>query len=134
MRDSFKLTTPLTENRRKEKQGREKEEGKILKMNERIARASKNIVLEEIFSIGKEIGVESKREIIENAQKIASDFLKNNNLTEPITLARASFFVAMKESERLTEKEIMSIIHNNGKTNRWWLYLAPLVERLSKRR
>lgn len=104
-----------------------------MKIEEQIARASENIAYDEIISIGKEIDLESNPDIIESAKKIASDFLKENNLTEPITLARASFYVAVKESLELTEENIKSLIHNNGKTNRWWIYLAPLVEKHSKR-
>lgn len=104
-----------------------------MKIKEQIARASENIAYGEIVSIGIEIGLESNPDIIESAKKTASDFLKENNLTEPITLARASFYVAAKESLELTEENIKSLIYNNGKTNRWWIYLAPLVEKHSKR-
>ncbi len=105
-----------------------------MKIEKQIVRASEDIVHKEIIGISKAIGVESNRDMIERAMTIAADFLKTNSLTEPITLARASFYIAIKDCEGLTEKEIKILIHNNGKTNRWWMYLVPLIERYSKGR
>lgn len=105
-----------------------------MELKEQIARISKIIVYNEIVSISETIGVELNRSVIEeNARKIALDFLEENRLTEPVTLARASFYIAMKDSLNPTLENIKSLIHNNGKTNRWWIYLAPLVEKYSKR-
>jgi len=105
-----------------------------MKLEERIARASEDAVYREIVSISKVIGVESNQDVIESAIKIAKSFLKANKLIEPITLARASFYIAAKEQQELTKEKIRSLIHNNGTTNRWWMYLVPLVERNLKRR
>jgi len=105
-----------------------------MKIEEQIVRLSKDIVDKEIISISKAIDVEADRDIIEKAMKIATDFLNANSLTEPITLARASFYIAIKDSQRLTQEGIKLLIHNNGKTNRWWMHLAPLVERHSRGR
>ena len=106
----------------------------VLRIKGQVIHVSENMTHEEIISISKGAGLESNQEIVENAKRIAMGFLKENDLTEPITLARASFYVAIKESVGVTDEIIKLLIHNNGKTNRWWMYLVPFVEKLSTRR
>lgn len=96
---------------------------------ERIARNSEDIVRKEIASIAQAIGVGSDEELKQSAMNVAKSFLETNELAEPITLARASFYVALKKNRPHPEREVKSIIHNNGTPNRWWIYLVPIMEK-----
>jgi len=93
---------------------------------------SHKIIVDEIDSIAKSTGTYSNKELTDYARKIAWAFAKENRVLDPITLARASFFAALKKFDENPIAHIKPIINNKGKTNRWWLYLAPVIERRMK--
>jgi len=90
---------------------------------------SRAVISEEIEGISKTIDNRLKEEIKVKALEIAFEYLKNNANSDPVTLARASFYIALKEYKCAAEKNVNQLINNNGKRNRWWLYIIPLVER-----
>lgn len=97
-----------------------------------VKRARKKILVDEIYSIAKSTRTQTNIELINYAKEIALDFAEENRILDPITLARASFFTALKKFDQNPRKHIKPIINNMGKRNRWWLYLAPLVEKRMK--
>lgn len=93
-----------------------------------IARTSGEVVRQEISAIAGATGVSSKQ-VAEDALKVARSFLALDELAHPVTLARASFFIALKKSVKNPEGKIQAIIHANGQPDRWWVYLVPVIER-----
>jgi len=89
----------------------------------------KAIISTEIEEISKTIESSLKEKIKEKALEIAFEYLQKNAKSDPVTLARASFYIALKEYKCVTEKNVNQLINNNGKRNRWWLYIIPLVEK-----
>jgi len=72
------------------------------------------------------------KRIVEEAARVGNAFLRSNPRTDPTTLGRVSFYVAMKQF-RFSEEECMELLfERRGKNNIWWTYLIPLVEGKSK--
>jgi len=83
------------------------------------------MIRKEIRSIAQAVGTTREEHLEKKALQIAESFLSVNELIDPTTLARASFYVAFREARRHSAKEVNQIINNNGEANRWWLYLVP---------
>ena len=86
------------------------------------------LLTKEISEIADIVGNELTEEVKERATKIAFDYYKDNENTDPETVARASFYIALKEFKCNPENSVYLIINNHGKRNRWWLYVVPLVK------
>lgn len=87
------------------------------------------ILTKEIDEIADIVGSNLTKEIKETATRIAIEYIQQNVHADPETLARASFYIALKEYKCNPEKSVNAIITNHGKENRWWLYMAPLLEK-----
>jgi len=98
-------------------------------LEEWIAKKSRDAIRTEINSIAEALGAGSNETLKRNAMTTAKSFLKTNKLADPITLARASFYVALKKTGENAEEKVKLIIDNNGNTNRWWLYIIPMLEK-----
>lgn len=96
-------------------------------------RQTENLVSEEIDSIMHTLYGENKNELKNDAETIAKSYLKINGLTDPITLARSSFYIAMKKVDEDPTSKIKVIKNNNGKKNKWWIHLVPIMENQLKR-
>ncbi|MCJ7635838.1 hypothetical protein MUP77_26035 [Candidatus Bathyarchaeota archaeon] len=92
----------------------------------------KDIIKKEINEISGITCIEKRTEISEMATKIAFDYLAQNVNSDPVTLARAAFFVALKTHDCASDENIRILMENNGKKNRWWLHLLPVLERSLK--
>lgn len=92
----------------------------------------KDIIKREIIEISEIACPEKKSEISEMAKKIAFDYFLENVNSDPSTLARASFFIALKKYNCASGENVKRLINNNGKKNRWWLNLLPIVEKSLK--
>jgi len=101
----------------------------VRNIEKQIARCSEEAVYQEVTSIAETIGAGSDEGLKQKAMGIAKSFLKSNKLVEPVTLARASFYLALKDNDSHPERTIKSIIHNSRTTNRWWMYLLPTMEK-----
>lgn len=89
-------------------------------------------ILKEIDNIANYTKTFNDEALKKYALTIASLYLKTNEPIDPITLSRAAFFIALKRyNYNLTEK-IEKIIDCNGIENRWWIYLAPIIEKIAK--
>lgn len=95
---------------------------------------SQEILSKEIDEIAVVIGNQLTKEVKQNATKIALDYFEQNTNIDLQTLARASFYIALKDYKCNAEKSVKILINNNGKKNRWWLHVLPLVERSTKRK
>jgi hypothetical protein len=73
-------------------------------------------------------------EVKENARKIAFDYFNENTNADPDTIARASFYIALKEYKCDAEKSAKVLVTDGGKKNSWWLYIVPIIERCLKRK
>jgi hypothetical protein len=102
-----------------------------MSLHDRIASSSLVLVRREIESVSRALAVDTNTELEQNAMAIAERFLQWNKVADPITVARASFYVALKHKDRAANEKVDAIIRNNGKTNRWWLYIAPMMEDVS---
>lgn len=87
------------------------------------------VLTKEIEEVAEVVGNQLAEEMKEKAKKIALEYLAQNINTDPQTLARASFYIVLKECKFETEKSVNVLINNNGKENYWWLYMVPLVEK-----
>jgi len=87
------------------------------------------VITREIDEIAEVVGNQLTEEMKEKAKKIALDYFGQNINTDPQTLARASFYIALKEYKCDAEKSVGTLINNNGKQNHWWLYVVPIVEK-----
>lgn len=96
---------------------------------ERSATYGQEVLMREIDEIALAIGNQLTEEMKENAKEIAFDYFEQNVNTDPQTLARASLFIVLKEHKCIAEKNVDTLINNNGKQNHWWLYIVPLVEK-----
>jgi hypothetical protein len=96
---------------------------------EKHATYGKEVLTKEIEEIAKVVGNQLTEEVKENAKRIALDYFPQNINIDPQTLARASFYIALREYKCNAEKSVSTLINNNGKQNHWWLYLVPLVEK-----
>lgn len=83
----------------------------------------------EIDSISDSFSSKSKEVIKEKAEKIALSYLATNKVVHADTLARSSFYIALKQFDSQADSKINLLINNNGKTNRWWLYLVPILQK-----
>lgn len=92
----------------------------------------KDRIRKEIKEISGITCVEKESEVEEMAQKIAFDFFENHTHSDPVTVARASLFIALKNYKCTSEKTVQILINNNGKMNRWWLRLLPIIEKRMK--
>jgi hypothetical protein len=92
------------------------------------------VLTKEIEEVAEVVGNQFAEEIKEKAKKIALDYLVHNANTDPQTLARASFYIAIKEYKCDAEKSVNVLINNNGKKNHWWLYVVPLIEKRQGRK
>lgn len=90
---------------------------------------NKGMINKEIESMARNICGESEKSLKISAMSIAKSYLTVNSLVNPITLARSSFYIALKEIDRHPETKIKQIINNNEKTNKWWMYLVPIIEK-----
>ena len=91
-------------------------------------RQTENLISEEIDSIIQTLYGEKKDELRNDAETIAKSYLKLNGLADPITLARSSFYIAMKKVDENPTSKIKIIKNNNGKMNKWWIHLVPIIE------
>jgi hypothetical protein len=92
----------------------------------------KGIIKKEINEVLDITCKENKAEIIKMATKIAFDYFVDNVNSDPVTLARAAFFIALKKYDCASDENVKILINNNGKKNRWWLHLLPIVEKSLK--
>jgi len=84
----------------------------------------------EIRTISKILEIDtSEEEFIKRAEEIAFYFLNINELINPITLARSSCYLALKQHSKNPETQIHLIRNNNGHENKWFVYLAPIMEK-----
>jgi len=85
----------------------------------------------EINTLSSVIDVEDKDSFCRRAQEIAFFFLQSHELINPITLARSSCYIALKEvkSEPEAARAIETIRHNNGQENKWFMHLVPIIEK-----
>jgi hypothetical protein len=97
-------------------------------MPQRVA-YGQEVLTREIEEVAEVVGNQLTEEMKEKAKKIALGYLAKNINTDPQTLARASFYIALKEYKCDVEKSLDVLINNNGKQNYWWLYVVPLVEK-----
>jgi hypothetical protein len=95
---------------------------------------TQEILSKEIDELAIVIGNTLTEEVKQNARKIALDYFEQNSNADLDTLARASFYIALKEYKCSAEKSAKVLTSNGGKKNRWWLYVVPLVERSLKRK
>lgn len=95
---------------------------------------SHQILTKEIEEIAAVVGKDLTEEVKQSAIKIALEYFEQNSKTDPETLARASFYIALKEYKCTAERNVHTLINNNGKKNSWWLYIVPLVEKFSRRK
>jgi hypothetical protein len=87
------------------------------------------VLTKEIEEIAAVVSNQLTEEMKEKAKRIAFDYFGRNVDIDPQTLARASFYIALKEYKCKAEKSVNTLISNNGKQNHWWLYVVPLVEK-----
>ena len=83
----------------------------------------------EIYSICALIDVVDRDSFCLRAEKIATSFLRENELINPITLARSSCYIALKEISSEPETQIEVIRYNNGHENKWFMHLVPVIEK-----
>jgi hypothetical protein len=101
---------------------------------EQRATYGQEVITREIDEIAVAIGNQLTEEMKESAKKIALDYFEQNSNIDPQTLARASLFIALKEHKCNAEKNVNTLINNNGRQNHWWLYVVPLVEKDIRRK
>lgn len=89
--------------------------------------SSMDIIRKEVKSIADVVSADSKETLTKDAESIAQCFLQANILADPVTLARASFYLALKDKRMSSKDSIKRIIHNNGTKNEWWTYLVPVL-------
>jgi len=94
----------------------------LLKVKEETSR-------KEINSISSLIDVADRASFSVRAEEIASIFLQSNNLINPITLARSSCYIALTEISSEPETQIETIRNNNGRENKWFMHLVPMIEK-----
>lgn len=90
---------------------------------------SKGKMKREIKEIATITCRENEADIEEMATKIAFEFFEKHINSDPITVARASLFIALKKHQCTSEENVSILINNNGKKNRWWLHLLPIIEK-----
>ena len=93
-----------------------------------LSRRSDRLFSDEVDRLVQVVGWNDK-ELKERAIIIAKAFLKFNKHVNPITLARASFYIALKERDPLAYKKIELITNNGGRKNYWWRYLVSPIEK-----
>jgi hypothetical protein len=93
-----------------------------------------DILTKEIEEIAEIVGDQITEEVKEKAIRIALNYFLQNINADPQTLARASFYIALKKYKCNAEKSVNTLINNNGKQNHWWLYVVPLIEKCSGRK
>ncbi|MCJ7759667.1 hypothetical protein MUP59_00790 [Candidatus Bathyarchaeota archaeon] len=91
--------------------------------------SSMDIIRKEVKSIADAVITDSKETLKKDAESIAQCFLLANSLADPVTLARASFYLALKDNRMRCKDSVKKIIHNNGTKNEWWTYLVPVLEK-----
>jgi L-rhamnose mutarotase len=105
-----------------------------MSLHDRIASSSLILIRSEIESVSRALALGEDKGLERNAMAIAERFLQWNKVADPITVARASFYVALKQVDDSANEKVDAIIRNNGKKNRWWLYVAPMMESASSTR
>jgi len=95
-------------------------------------RPSLDIAHKEIKGITQTVFGDRHERIETNANDIARRYLEINKLVNPITLARSSFYIALKKESSNPNSKIQLIKHNNGRENKWWIHLVPIIEQQIK--
>jgi len=93
---------------------------------------TETLASKEIETIMQTVLGEKNETLKENAEQIVRSYIKINEVINPITLARSSFYIALKEMYPDPESKVKMIINNNGKTNKWWMHLVPVIEKQLK--
>jgi hypothetical protein len=83
----------------------------------------------EIESITDTLLTTNKEQLKHAAERIATTYLREHQAADPITLARSSVFLALKNQVTDPESNTALITNNNGKINHWWVYLVPILEK-----
>jgi len=89
----------------------------------------KRIISKEIENTAKVVQTASDKVLKQKALDIATFYLEIKRVVDPITLARAAFYVALKETGCDSRIKRETMIRGNGDKNRWWIYLVPVLER-----
>jgi hypothetical protein len=98
-----------------------------LNLNQWIIKHNESAINKEISSIAVTLRIASDNALKKDALSIARSFLEINNCADPVTLARASFYLALKRAKMAPENKVKQIVHNNGSQNRWWVQLLPVL-------
>ena len=88
------------------------------------------ILVNEIETVADEIEISrDKAQLKEEAKNIGLTFLRINENANPVTVGRASFFIALRRVDPKANHAAARITNNNGHRNKWWFYLYPVIER-----
>ena len=89
------------------------------------------ILASEIDTVAEDLQIpRNKDKLKQQAKEIGLSFLSINRNANPVTVGRASFFIALRKTDAQASKNaVPKITRNNGHTNKWWFYLYPVIER-----
>ena len=88
------------------------------------------ILADEIDTVAEEIGPCSDKDLVKGeAKSIGLAFLDHDKNVSPVTVGRASFFIALRKVDPSAEEKAWVITNNNGHFNKSWFYLYQVIER-----